>query len=55
MACGCGKKVARPATRNVNTVASTSSNQPRVATAKTYQSATMRRAPSAPVATRKTV
>jgi hypothetical protein len=56
MACGCGKKAARPSI-NKTTVARVGSTTSRVDTAKTYQSATIKSAPTAPVSgtTRKTV
>lgn len=54
--CGCGKKAARPANR-ATAVARTTASTSRTQNARTYQSGTMRAAPTGPVTTngRKTV
>jgi hypothetical protein len=55
MGCGCGKKVRKP-TLGTTTVARTTSTTTRTEAAKTFQSGTMRTAPTGPVSSgRKTV
>jgi hypothetical protein len=53
MGCGCGKKTA-PRTSAQTSVVQQTSSQDRTSVAKTYQSATIAKAPTGPV-TRKTV
>lgn len=55
MGCGCGKKATRPANVATTTVARTQ-DMNRVDSARTFQSATLQKAPTGPVGTgRKTV
>lgn len=55
MACGCGKKAAKPKTTLSGTTVASTSGQSRLAAAQSYQSGSLNQSPKGPVTTRKTV